>query len=333
MRIFAPSAALLVFALAWTGFWFFAADRAGDAVDVWLKREARNGRVYDCSERRISGFPFRIELECANPTAKLPGDGGEVTASAPRFVAVAQVYDPKRLIGELTGPVEITGANGSRADLSFALAQASVRIEGERFERGSIAVTAPRLVVDQTEIGTARSAEAHLRRAPDGEPGAYDIAAALDAGVSPALDMVPLGAGPVTMELQARATGLDDLRPRPTSERLKAFAEAGGRVKVAVAKATRGDVAADAKGDLWLDVQGRANGALDVTARGIDGLVKSMLAGDEGGALSSLLGAGAKMLGRKAELDGRPATTYRLAIDKGRVSLGPIRLTRLPPAF
>lgn len=333
-RIFLPTALLGLAAALWSGFWFVAAHKADEAVGVWLKREAARGRVYDCGERSAGGYPFRIEIDCRNVTVKIPGDGGDIVASAPRFVALAQVYDPKRLIGELTGPVSIASADGGKADLTFAAAQSSARIDDRRFERGSLVLTAPRLVAGETEIGTASRLEAHLRRTPDGEDGAYDLAASLDGGVSPVLDRFSLGSGPVAAELQAEARGVPDLEPGPASKRLRAFAEAGGRITVQVARVSRGDVAAEARGELALDTEGRANGKLDVTARGVDSLARAMLGGEgEGDALSSLLGAGASMFGKKSELDGRPATTYRLKLDKGKVSLGPIRLTRLPPAF
>ena len=332
-RIFGPALLLIAAAAAWSGFWFYAAAKAEEAVDVFLKREAARGRVYACGERAMRGYPFRIELDCGNVTARLPGEGGETLASAPRFVALAQVYDPMRLIGELTGPVAITAADGTRADLSFSLAQASAHIDGRRMDRGSLAVAAPRLLVDQQEVAAAKAFEAHLRRTPDGQAGAWDLAASVDGADSPYLALLPAGEGPVAAELQIEARGVGELEPGPLSERLRAFAANGGEVKVAVARLTRGDLAAQAKGDLALDPQGRMDGRLDVTARGIDEIVRSLTGGEEGDGVSALFGLGAKMLGKPAELDGRPASTYRVKFDKGRVTLGPIKLTRIPPAF
>lgn len=331
-RLFAPTVLLVLAAIGWSIFWFWAAARAGEAVDVWLAREAKLGRVYGCGERETTGYPFRIEVECRQVGVRLAAEGGEIVATAPRFVALAQVYDPKRLIGELEGPVSATLPDGRRADLSFADARASAKVEGRTLERASLAMTSPRLVVGADEIGTAAALQAHLRRAPDQADGTYDLAVTLDTSVSPFFELLPVGAGPVLAELQLRASGLEDLRPGSLDERLRRFAEAGGRARVDLLKISRGDVAAEARGEAELDGQGRANGKFDVTARGIDELVRTF-AGDGDGGLSSLMGAGAKLLGKPAELDGRPATTYRVKLDKGRVLLGPFRLTRLPPAF
>ncbi|MFC3695355.1 DUF2125 domain-containing protein [Chenggangzhangella methanolivorans] len=331
-RLFAPTLLLLVGCAAWTGFWFWAAGRAGEAIDVWLAREAKLGRTYACGGRDIQGFPFRIEVDCRDVSVRLAAEGGEIAATAPRFVALAQVYDPKRLIGILHGPVAGTAPDGTRIDLSFSDARGSARVEGRTVEQASLRVETPRLTMGGEEVGTAKALEAHLRRAPDAERGTYDLAAALEEAVSPFFDAAPVGSGPVAAELQIRASGLEDLHPGSLPDRLRRFAEAGGRARVDLLKISRGDVAAEAKGEAQLDVEGRANGRFDVTARGVDSLVQSF-AGEEKGGLSSLFGVGAKLLGKPAELDGKPATTYRLKLDKGRLSLGPIRLTRLPPAF
>ncbi len=332
LRIFFPTILLILATAGWSGFWFWAAGRAGEAVDVWMAREAKLGRTYACGERTVQGYPFRIEIVCRNLSVRLAAEGGEIAATAPRFVALAQVYDPKRLIGELYGPVAATMPDGTRGDLSFANARASAQVDGRQVETASLRIETPRLTMGGEEVGTAQAYEAHLRRAPDEPVGTYDVATALDGAVSPFFDAVPVGSGPVSAELQIRASGLDDLRPGPLTDRLRRFADAGGRTRIDLAKVTRGDVAAQAKGDARLDAEGRVNGSFDVTARGIDGLVRSLMGENEGG-LSSLMGVGAKLLGKPSELDGRSATTYRLKIDKGRVSLGPIKLTRLPPAF
>ena len=332
--LYGPFIALGVIAAAWSAGWFWAANKASETVNVWLAREAARGRTYACGERTVGGYPFRIEIDCANPTARWRNADGETAASAPRFLAVAQVYDPKRVIGELTGPVAISEPGGQTADLSFSLAQASVAVDGRRFERGSLVIKTPRLVTGDTEIGAAQNFEAHLRRAPDGAAGSYDLAMGLDGVASPFLEMLPAGQGPASLELQVSGTGVGELEPGPMAERLRAFAAGGGQLKVAVARISRGDVAAQAKGDLTLDDKGRANGELTITARGVDDLVRAMAGGGEDdGGMSSLLGLGAKMLGKPDTLDDKPATRYRLKIDRGRVMLGPVRLTRLPPAF
>jgi hypothetical protein len=47
-RLFILPALLMVAAIAWSGFWFYAASQVGIRADEWRAREAKSGRVYDC---------------------------------------------------------------------------------------------------------------------------------------------------------------------------------------------------------------------------------------------------------------------------------------------
>lgn len=335
--IYAPTLALLLAAAGWSAFWWYAAGRAEQAADAFMAREAAKGRVYACGERTTGGYPFRIELNCARPSVSVRDGEDHMTLEAPQLVAVAQVYDPRRMIVELTGPVAFMDARGRRGEASFGSAQASgtATLDG-RLSQASAVVVDPRLTLDGTEQMAGARFEAHLRGTPDAGPGAYDVALALDKATSPWLGLLPVGDGPATLELQASVTQAGELRPAPLEERLRAFQAADGRVRIDVARLIRGDVEARIDGDLGLDVDGRLDGRLTLTARGLDEIVRA-LAGSAGGRrndlLSSLLGAGAEMLGKPAKIDDKPATSYDLTLDRGRVELGPIRLTRLPPLY
>jgi hypothetical protein len=57
---------VVVLAAAWSAFWFYAASKVDENVDVWRAREAAAGRNYDCANRSVSGFPFRLEVRCSD---------------------------------------------------------------------------------------------------------------------------------------------------------------------------------------------------------------------------------------------------------------------------
>jgi len=65
-RLFIMPALLLVAAAAWSGFWFYAASEVGVRADAWQAQEAKSGRVYDCGQRTVAGFPFRLEIRCGD---------------------------------------------------------------------------------------------------------------------------------------------------------------------------------------------------------------------------------------------------------------------------
>src|SRR3954468_6712212 len=108
-RLFIAPALLLVAAVAWTAFWFFAASQVDAKADAWRAQEAKSGRVYDCARRSVAGFPFRLEVRCGGASVLLTSQtAGQapapITARLGQILVVAQVYDPKLLIAEFTAP-------------------------------------------------------------------------------------------------------------------------------------------------------------------------------------------------------------------------------------
>src|SRR5213082_1896013 len=109
-RLFIAPALVVVAALAWTAFWFFAASQVDVSADAWRAQEAKSGRVYDCAKRSVAGFPFRLEVRCDGVSVSLSSQTATqapVTAKLGEILVVAQVYDPKLLIAEFTAPATI----------------------------------------------------------------------------------------------------------------------------------------------------------------------------------------------------------------------------------
>ncbi|MET0721361.1 MAG: DUF2125 domain-containing protein, partial [Tardiphaga sp.] len=100
--LFLPFAVLVVLAVAWSGFWYFAASRTEAIVSTWIEQEASAGRVYACASRTIGGYPFRIELRCSQPVMELTSLQPPRVVKARDLVALAQVYQPGVIIAEIT---------------------------------------------------------------------------------------------------------------------------------------------------------------------------------------------------------------------------------------
>src|ERR1700724_3499665 len=110
-RLFIMPVLLLIAAVAWSAFWFYAASEGDVKADAWRAQEAKSGRVYDCARRSVAGFPFRLEVRfhgargsIQSQTAWRAAAQPPVTASLGEILVVAQVYDPKLLIAEFTAP-------------------------------------------------------------------------------------------------------------------------------------------------------------------------------------------------------------------------------------
>src|SRR5215475_15900543 len=119
-RIFIAPLLLLIVAIGWSAFWFFAASQVDVQADAWRAREAKSGRVYDCARRSVAGFPFRLEVHCegasvslVSQTAGQPAAQTPVRAKLGEILVVAQVYDPKLLIAEFTAPATITDSGSA----------------------------------------------------------------------------------------------------------------------------------------------------------------------------------------------------------------------------
>src|ERR1700688_2641127 len=104
-RLFIMPVLLVIAAVAWSAFWFYAASQVDAKADAWRAREAKSGRVYDCAKRSVAGYPFRLEVRCdgasvalVSQTAGQAATQAPVTAKLGEILVVAQVYDPKLLI-------------------------------------------------------------------------------------------------------------------------------------------------------------------------------------------------------------------------------------------
>src|SRR6202030_4124486 len=129
-RLFFMPVLLLIAAVAWSAFWFYAASEVDVKADAWRAQEAKSGRVYDCARRSVGGFPFRLEVRCDGASVSLNSQtAGQapITANLGEILVVAQVYDPKLLIAEFTAPATISDRGGSPSMLvNWRTARSSV---------------------------------------------------------------------------------------------------------------------------------------------------------------------------------------------------------------
>lgn len=328
--IYLPSVLLLLVVAGWSVFWFLAADRAGTEIDRAIARQAAAGRVAECGDRQIGGYPFRIEVRCAPVRLTFQGAHGPLVFEAPGFVAVAQLPVPSRIVAEMKSPATLGGGAGTLS-LIFATAQASVQgSPATGVEAVSVDLKMPvleRIDGEHVQVGlTADDIELHTRRAPDAPPGTWDLVARLVKAQAPAIES-SLAQTPSNIELQIVASEIDRLLPSPTPDRLRAFASAGGKLHLALLRAEQGDVLAEAKGDLSIDPQGQFVGEGTVTVAGVQQLLTKASAAGLGWMWGLL------PLGRPAKLGERAAATYTVRVAGGSVSVGPLRFGSLPPLF
>ncbi|MDB5503050.1 MAG: hypothetical protein JWR89_2952, partial [Tardiphaga sp.] len=131
--VFIMPVLVVVLAAAWTGFWFYAASKVDEEVDVWRAREAAAGRIYDCNNRSVAGFPFRLEVRCSGVSvALLSQTAGQAATQAPltaklaEILVVAQIYTPKQLIAEFKAPAILSDRGQPAMVVNWSTARSSI---------------------------------------------------------------------------------------------------------------------------------------------------------------------------------------------------------------
>src|SRR5215471_3297336 len=368
--LFMPFALVVVLAAGWSVVWFYAAARAEPELAAWREAERRAGRTQDCASQSIGGYPFRIEVRCGGAGLELKGTP-TLQLKLPFAAVAVQVYDPKLLIAEFTGPLEVSEPERARVALvDWNLGQASVRGLPSGMERASLVLVGPSIRVPSLAgndaVFSARRLELHGRQAP-GSPAdnpTVEAALRLDAAVADKLENLfdtatadkvrVLAANPTDADVAATLRGVDDIRPKPWPAWFKEWQARGGQLEIDKARLARQDVIAAGSGVLQLTPRGGLEGNLQVTVVGIEKILKMfdidriMSEGQIGATFNALdrlvpgLGGIARQsaapsliaaLGQRTTLEGKPAVTFPIRFVDGTVFLGPFQAGAVPPLF
>jgi hypothetical protein len=356
--LFIPVILVALLAVGWSAVWFYAQERAEEGIADWRAREKQAGRLQDCASQSIGGYPFRIEVSCSGARFELAGTP-TLQLKLPALLAAVQVYDPKLLIAEFTGPLEVSEpGRPPSAVIDWKLAQASVRGLPAGIERASLAIDAP-VVHDRSRTGDdvvfkAQHVELHGRQAAEATSADPAIEAVVRLNGAVADKLHPLAGKPLDAEIATVLHGVDDIAPKPWPVRLKEWQARGGRLEIINARVAQEGIIAVGAGTLALTARGGLDGNLQVTVVGIEKLLKLfdidriMSEGQVGATLSALdrivpgLGGIARQnaapglvaaLGKRTELDGKPAVAFPVRFVDGTVFLGPFQVGMVAPLF
>src|SRR4051812_47509891 len=225
--LFAPFVLLLLIAVAWSVAWYVLEQRAVEGLDEFMSREAQAGRQWTCADRSVGGYPFRIEVSCST----LAVQRGEARASVGRVLTVAPVYQPRLVIAEAAGPLQVTSGD-MRLEAQWRLLQTSLHLEDRGLPRAS-------LVADGASVrgaglspsdfaAAAERVEAHLRPDPArlDPDGAYDLAFSVAKASVPALNELVGGNEPLDLSGDALVTRAAALSAKPGAVELERWRQA-----------------------------------------------------------------------------------------------------------
>ena len=282
--LFVMPGLLVVLAIGWSGFWFYASSQVGAQFERWRTREAQSGRVYDCGKLSVGGYPFRFEVRCENPsidfisqTANRKFGKGELT----EILAVAQIYNPQLLIAEFTGPLTVTeqgeqqslivnwkGAQSSVYGLPVSPQRMSIVVDDATLERSAGTMRTPLARAKHSELH-GRIAEGSARENPVIE-AVWQLRQASADPLHPALGEA------FDADVQARLSGLKDFRPKPWPERFREIQAANGRIEILKSRLQQGNMIAVASGVLGLTPEGQLDGELQMVVAGLEKIVPAL---------------------------------------------------------
>jgi hypothetical protein len=278
---------VVVLAAAWSAFWFYAASKVDENVDIWRAREAAAGRNYDCANRSVSGFPFRLEVRCSGVNVSLQSQTATqnatqipITAKLGEILVMAQLYTPRLLIAEFKAPALLSEGGQPAMAANWSAARSSITglpgtpdsadlvFDDASLDRIAGAVQAP--------TARAKHIELHGRFAETSTVQKPVIEAALQINAGSIAGIHPLLAAPFDADIRATLSGLTDMSPKPWPQRFRELQAAGGRVQIVQSRVQQGEIISLATGSLGLTPAGNLDGELQMTVAGLDKAIAAL---------------------------------------------------------
>jgi len=339
LGLYGPFVLLLLAVLGWSALWFYGRWRINAELDMLIEREASIGRNWICPDRSITGFPFRIEGRCSNPSFRQIGEAGETLTGTVKAVTIvattAGAFNLAHVISEAEGPLVIRSPIAPEVTVNWVTARSSFRGSSTRLERASIEIDSPVITASGLGAGrwSAKRLEAHIREGVDASrPDSFDIALRLDGASLPELDVALKSADPVTLTIDARVLKLAAIDRKDWLATVEGWRNGGGSVSIEQFALAKGLPRVEAKGELRLDDQRRVEGRLDASFVNAGAILQQLgIGGGVGGLVGGLLGGN-----RPGQTQGRDmAMRLPLVLENGRVAIGPFRVpgVQLRPLF
>lgn len=323
---------LIVFVLAaavWGGVWLYVKGEVERAFDAWLAAEAAQGRPHQCPQRGVGGFPFRIDISCAQPVVLLDTPTGPLEARLGGLTATALVYRPDHVLADLRAPLTLVQGGSELGAVDFLRGQASLRNAAGILERFSLVLDQPRVSRGGRPDAAAEQIEVHTRQVPGTTRQARDFDVALSARSLAAAGQRPEQGATVALTGVARnlPTGAD-----ARSGLIAQWARGGGTVELQGLRLTRGTGVLAASGSLGFTPAGRAQGEFRATMAESSAIFSGIGVpgfGDLGMVVGPMLG----LVGRPADIEGRRGTEVLVKVEDGLLSIGAVQVASFPPVF
>ncbi|MGA7383947.1 MAG: DUF2125 domain-containing protein [Methylocella sp.] len=330
-----PVAVAMAGVIGWPVFWYVKSRETAAALTTWTTHEAQLGRAWSCPKQKTGGFPFSVEISCANLLFQGEILGKTLTGTVRGFRATSPLLRTGNVLAQLDPPFAAKTSDGT-FDTTMQWGELFLDLEGRpgALDRVTIAANQVRLQqkiggIDRLE-GVFGDVSCDFALIQDRNDHAYDFMVSFKQGSIPALDSLIDTQLPIDMQVRGTISQAD----LPGAETLQDFLEnwrsANGHVEITAARLTSGHMFLDAKGGLGLDGQHRVKGKLDASFAGLDRAFRHL------GVDPALITAGQVLSGLLG--GGQGASTGRmnlpLTFSGGFLSIGPVRTQiQIPPLY
>lgn len=327
LKFILPVAGIVLLLIGYSGYWFYAAGRVGEEMRAWILDKEEAGYEIDYTDLRVTGFPYRFQIQLIEPHFRAPPSDGGWDAQLAGLQANALPYDFSHWIVSFDGPLmlesgEVLEINASNARMS--------RKSGRDGRTQRIGAEIRDLTL----------------RAVTGEPPAIE---AIDA-----LFLSGVVADDDSLRLRMEASGLRARQGDPDEPGLTrgfgdtgelarteliftewtalardgnaaAWSQAGGRMQIVQAELEWGPAQLSGEGDLTLDRQARPDGRISLRIADPDALTEALIEGEVIAAANGEALRLATMLAPRSS-DG---VSLPFTLRDGAIYLGPVRLGSL----
>ena len=273
--LYAPLALFLVLAFGAGANWWIAATALSKKLDSLNGRPAMPGVTLGFSSKRISGFPFNLDVVFKGFRVEVATDHGPTTWASQDFALHALAYGREQMIFEAAGPQRLTWTDLEHGHhvLPFAVGAwhaSSIADENglRRFDMDVIGFGSPALTAARVQI--------HARVSPKGD--LVDVAGEADLLRPSSMAGSLFGdtinrARFVASATQARSFGKIRIAGARWQDALESWRQAGGTLRAETLDVAFGRVGAIGKGVLSLDTMHAVEGLVDFKVTGSETLL------------------------------------------------------------
>jgi hypothetical protein len=327
-------AVLVAGAAGWAVFWYVKSRETAAAVTAWTTHEAQLGRAWSCPTQKTGGFPFSVEISCANLLFQGEMLGKTLAGTVRGFRVTSPLLRTGKVLARLDPPFAAKTSDGT-FDITMQWGELFLDLEGQpgALDRVTLAGKQVRLQgkiegIDLVE-GAFGDVSSDFVLMQDRHDHAYDFIVSFKQSSIPALNSLLDTQLPIDMQVGGTISQVDLRGAETLQDFLENWRAANGHVDITAARLTSGHIIFDAKGGLDLDGQHRVQGKLDANFAGLDKALRRLGVDPAlitaGRVLSGLLGGGQGGMGRM---------NLPLTFSGGFLSIGPVRTQiQIPPLY